>query len=123
MPEATEAFARLHPEVDVQTEFGSNDRVFEMTAEGEVDFGLVSFPKSTKQLQFIPWQQEPMRIGLLGRSIRWPATIEVSLAQLMGIEMIGFDRELDAATRNRSMFWPRLGSPSTCGWSSTMRIR
>ena len=39
MPEATEAFARLHPEVEVHTEFGSNDRVFEMTAEGEVDFG------------------------------------------------------------------------------------
>ena len=32
MPEATEAFARIHPEVEVQAEFGSNDRVFEMTS-------------------------------------------------------------------------------------------
>ena len=33
--EATEAFGRLHPEVDVQTELCTNDRVFEMTSEGE----------------------------------------------------------------------------------------
>ena len=62
MPEATEAFSRLHPGVEVKTEFGSNARVFEMTSGGEVDFGLVSFPRGTAQLQFIPWQQEPMRL-------------------------------------------------------------
>lgn len=93
MPEATAAFSRMHPEVDVHTEFGSNDRVFEMTTEGEVDFGLVSFPKSTKQLQSIPWQQEPMRI-VCSSGHPLAAQHEVSLTQLMGIEMIGFDREL-----------------------------
>jgi DNA-binding transcriptional LysR family regulator len=93
MPEATKAFARLHPEVDVKTEFGANDRVFEMTTEGEVDFGLVSFPRSTKQLQSILWQQEPMRLVC---SSDHPFAIhhEVSPSQLIGIEMIGFDRGL-----------------------------
>ena len=93
MPEATEAFARLHPEVDVKTEFGANDRVFEMTAEGEVDFGLVSFPRSTKQLQSILWQQEPMRL-VCSSEHPLASHHEVSLLQLMGIDMIGFDREL-----------------------------
>lgn len=93
MPEATEAFARLHPEVDVHAEFGSNDRIFEMTAEGEVDFGLVSFPRSTKRLQYIAWQQEPMRI-VCSSGHPLAAQHEVTLAQLMGIEMIGFDRRL-----------------------------
>ncbi len=93
MPEATEAFARLHPEVNVKTEFGSNDRVFEMTAGGEVDLGLVSFPRNTKQLRSIPWQQEPMRLVC---SAEHPLAThhEVALSQLMGIDMIGFDREL-----------------------------
>jgi DNA-binding transcriptional LysR family regulator len=93
MPEATDAFVRLHPEVNVKTEFGSNDRVFQMTTEGEVDFGLVSFPRSTKQLQFVLWQQEPMRLVC---SADHPLAIqhEVSLTQLMRIDMIGFDREL-----------------------------
>ena len=94
MPEATEAFSRLHPEVDVKTAFGSKDRVFQMTSDGEVDFGLVSYPRNTKQLQFVLWQQEPMRLVC---SCDHPLAIqnEVSLTQLMGIEMIGFDRRLE----------------------------
>ncbi len=90
MPEACDAFARLHPEVDVKMEFGSSQRVVEMTAEGEVDFGLVSFPKNTKQLQHVHWQQEPMRIVC---SAKHPLASqhEVSLSQLMGIEMVGFE--------------------------------
>ncbi|MGI9473227.1 MAG: LysR family transcriptional regulator [Rubripirellula sp.] len=90
MPEASEAFARLHPEVDVRTDFGSNDRVFEMTSEGEVDFGLVSFPKNTKDLQFVPWQQEPMRL-VCSSEHQLATQHEVTLSQLRGIEMVGFD--------------------------------
>lgn len=94
MPDATAAFERIHPEVDVKTEFGSNDRVFEMTSEGEVDFGLVSFPRNTKQLQSILWQREPLRLVC---SCEHPLAIhhEVSSSQLNGIEMIGFDRRLE----------------------------
>jgi DNA-binding transcriptional LysR family regulator len=93
MPEATDAFARLHPEVDVKMEFGSSQRVVEMVSEGEVDFGLVSFPKNTKQIQCVPWQQEPMRIIC---SSKHPLANqhEVTLSQLVGIEMVGFERSL-----------------------------
>ena len=93
MPEASEAFARLHPEVDVKTEFGTNDRVFEMTTEGEVDFALVSFPRSTKQLQYLLWQQEPMRI-VCSAEHSLAAQHEVTLSQLRRLDMIGFDRAL-----------------------------
>ncbi len=93
MPEATEAFSRLHPEVEVRTEFGSNDRVFEMTAAGEVDFGLVSFPRGSKDLQFVPWQQEPLRI-VCSSEHPLAAQHEISLGQLTGMQMIGFDRQL-----------------------------
>lgn len=93
MPEATEAFARLHPEVEVQTDFGPNDRVFEMTAAGEVDFGLVSFPRASKDLQFVPWQQEPLRL-VCSSEHPLAGENEVSISQLMGLPMIGFDRGL-----------------------------
>ncbi len=93
MPEATEAFARLHPEVDVKSEFGSNDRVFEMTVGGEVELGLVSFPRSTKELQHVLWQQEPMRLVCAAEH---PLADQhaVSMSQLKGISMIGFARGL-----------------------------
>jgi DNA-binding transcriptional LysR family regulator len=93
MPEATEAFARLHPEVEVKTQYGSSDRVVEMTAGGEVDFGLVSYPRNTKQLQFVPWQQEPVRL-VCSSAHPLANQNEVSLSQLNGMDMIGFDREL-----------------------------
>jgi DNA-binding transcriptional LysR family regulator len=93
MPEATDAFARLHPEVNVKMEFGSSQRVVEMVTEGEVDFGLVSFPHSTKQIQSVHWQQEPMRI-ICSSKHPLASQNEVTLSQLMGIEMVGFERTL-----------------------------
>ncbi|MAI31690.1 MAG: transcriptional regulator [Planctomycetaceae bacterium TMED240] len=93
MPDASEAFGRLHRDVEVRTEFGSNDRVFEMTAEGEVDFGLVSFPHSNKDIQFVLWQQEPMRL-VCSAEHRFAIHNEVSLSQLSGVKMISFDRGL-----------------------------
>lgn len=93
MPEATDEFARLHPEVDVRTEFGSSQRVVEMTIDGEVDFGLVSFPKSTNQIQYVLWQQEPMRLVCSDRH-RLASRTEVALSELQGIDMVGFDRSL-----------------------------
>jgi len=94
MPEATETFARMHPGVEVMTEFGSNARVFEMTAGGEVDFGLVSFPRGTSQLQFIPWQQEPMKL-VCASDHPWANRREIALIELSGIAMVGFARELE----------------------------
>tara|TARA_R110002049_G_scaffold72490_2_gene187040 strand:- start:15065 stop:16039 length:975 start_codon:yes stop_codon:yes gene_type:complete len=94
MPEATEEFARLHPGVEVRTEFGSSSRVFDMTAGGEVDFGLVSFPRRTSQLQYIPWQQEPMRLVCASDHSLADRT-EISISELSGMAMVGFDRDLE----------------------------
>lgn len=93
MPEATREFASLHPEVEVQTEFGTSQRVVELTAEGAVDFGLVSFPRSTKELQYVLWQQEPMRL-VCSHEHPFATRREVSLTDLRGIRMVGFDRSL-----------------------------
>jgi len=94
MPEATTEFRQLHPEVEVRTAIGSNDRVFEMVADGEADLGLVSYPRHTKLLHSVPWQQEPMRLVC---SAEHPLAVagEVTLADLSGLEMIGFDRQLE----------------------------
>lgn len=94
MPEATAEFRRLHPEVEVRTAIGSNSRVFELVSDGEADLGLVSYPRHTKLLHSVPWQQEPMRLVC---SAEHPLATagEVTLADLNGTEMIGFDRNLE----------------------------
>ncbi|NND98358.1 MAG: LysR family transcriptional regulator [Pirellulaceae bacterium] len=93
MPEATEAFHRMHPEVEIQTEFGANEKIFEMTADGDVDFGLVSFPKTTKQLQYVMWQQEPMRL-VCSPDHSFANRTDITLHDLQGTKMVGFAREL-----------------------------
>ena len=93
MPDATEAFSRMHPEVDVIPKFGTSEEIIELTAEGSVDFGLVSFPKTTKQLQYVMWQQEPMRLVCSPEHILANRT-DVTLADLNDMEMVGFERTL-----------------------------
>ena len=93
MPEATAEFGSLHPDVEVQTEFGSSQRVVELTAEGAVDFGLVSFPRETRDLQYVLWQREPMRL-VCSAEHPFASRNEVSVGDLNGIRMVGFDRSL-----------------------------
>ena len=93
MPDATDAFQRMHPEVDVIPKFGTSEEIIELTADGTVDFGLVSFPKTTKQLQYILWQQEPMRLVCSPQHLLANRT-DVTLADLNGTQMVGFDRNL-----------------------------
>ena len=64
-----------------------------MTSEGEVDFGLVSFPRNTKHLQYVAWQQEPMRI-VCSEEHPLASQYKVELSQLRQLEMICFDRSL-----------------------------
>lgn len=93
LPDATERFAAQHPDVEIQTIYGTSERVADLVRERRADVGLVSFSKNTRDTLTEPWQEEPMRIicsdrhPLAGRH-------EVSVADLSGIEMIGFDRSL-----------------------------
>jgi len=93
MPEATEAFGRLHSDVRVKTEFGSSQRVVEMVLDGSVDFGLVSFPRATKQLGTIAWQNEPMRL-VCSADHPLASETEITASRLQGMTMVGFDRGL-----------------------------
>lgn len=93
MPEAAAAFEKVHPEVRVRTEFGSSQKVVEMVLDNEVDFGLVSFPRATKQLGTIPWLSEPMRL-VCSADHPLAAETEIPASRLQGIEMVGFDRAL-----------------------------
>ena len=93
MPDAMEAFTRMHPEVDVLPKFGTSEEIIELTADGTVDVGLVSFPKTTKQLQYVPWQQEPMRLVCSPEHPLANRT-DVTLTDLHNMKMVGFDLDL-----------------------------
>ncbi|MCA9135740.1 MAG: LysR family transcriptional regulator [Planctomycetales bacterium] len=94
MPEAKEEFARLHPGVDVRITYGQNEAVIENVINGNAEIGLVSFPKSTKQIIAVPWQKEPVRLVCAAGHPLANQT-EAELSDLDSLEMVGFDRSLE----------------------------
>jgi DNA-binding transcriptional LysR family regulator len=94
MPEAKEEFARLYPDVDVRVDYGRNESVLDDVTSGRADLGLVSFPRSNKQIIAVPWQKEPMRL-VCSPKHRLAKRTEVTASDLDGIEMVGFDRSLE----------------------------
>ncbi|MCO8120940.1 LysR family transcriptional regulator [Stieleria sp. TO1_6] len=93
LPDANEEFSRLYPEVDVRVGYGRNEAVIDDVINGRAEIGLVSFPKSTKQIIAVPWQKEPMRL-VCSANHRLAARNEADLADLDGIEMVGFEKSL-----------------------------
>jgi DNA-binding transcriptional LysR family regulator len=94
MPEAKEEFRRLYPDVDVRISYGQNETVIDDLVKGRAELGLVSFPKSTKQIIAVPWQKEPIRLVCSANHPLSKRT-EATLKDLDGIEMVGFDRSLE----------------------------
>ncbi len=48
------------PKAQVHIEYLHPDRVYEKVLEGTADFGLVSFPKKSRDLSALPWREEEM---------------------------------------------------------------
>lgn len=94
MPEAKEEFARLYPGIDVRISYGQNEAVIENVVSGRAEIGLVSFPKSTKQIIAVPWQKEPVRLVCAAGHPLAKQT-EAELSDLDSMEMVGFDRSLE----------------------------
>lgn len=94
MPEAKEEFGRRYPDVDVRIGYGRNEAVIEDVLAGRAELGLVSFPRSSKEIIAVPWQKEPVRLVCSAKH-RLASKNEAELHDLDGIEMVGFDSSLE----------------------------
>src|SRR5262245_18363041 len=60
MGQHIERFAQLHPNAHIHIEYLHPDRVYEQVHNGTADFGLVSFPRKSRELVALPWRDEAM---------------------------------------------------------------
>ncbi len=60
LPDIKRAVSRHYPQAEVRFQFGHPDEVYRLVEQGMADFGLVSYPKSSKSLTAIPWREERM---------------------------------------------------------------
>lgn len=89
-----QSFLKLHPKANVRVQYQHPDRVYELVESDQVDFGLVSFPKSTRAIKATPWREEPMVLvcapqhPLAGKE-------KISLTDLQDLEMVAFESDLE----------------------------
>lgn len=60
LPDVKRSVSRNYPRAEVRFQFGHPDEVYRLVDQSLVDFGLVSYPKSSKSLTAIPWREERM---------------------------------------------------------------
>lgn len=93
MGQYVERFTAQHPGARVQLEYLHPDRVAEKVQDGTADFGLVSFPKATREIDALPWREEDMILACPpGHPLAGERTVRPE--QLSGQKYIGFDRGL-----------------------------
>jgi DNA-binding transcriptional LysR family regulator len=86
-------FMEEHPRAEVEIEYLHPDKVYERVTNDEVDFGIVSFPQHRKELQVIPWREEPMVVVCDPRH-RFARRKSMSPSQLSEERFVAFDSNL-----------------------------
>ncbi|MEL6107685.1 MAG: LysR family transcriptional regulator [Planctomycetota bacterium] len=94
LPDAQQEFAARFPEVEVRVDYGRNEAVVEQVLNERAEIGLVSFPRTTKEVAAVPWQNEPLRLVCSPKNPIARKT-EATLEDLHGTEMVGFDDSLE----------------------------
>lgn len=107
MKQFVQGFKERFPRAQVHLEYHQPDSVYERVKNGEVDIGLVSYPRKSRSLTTIPWREEVM---VLVASPDHPLAQlnKVSLAQLEGHELVAFSQGL-AIRRETDRLLARAG--------------
>ena len=87
-------YSQLYPWVQVKIDYLNPDRVYESVLNDQVDIGIVSFPRSRRDLEVIPWQEENMVLACYPTH-RLARKKRAALSQLANEPFIGFDKNLD----------------------------
>jgi len=93
MGQLIERFQAHQPRARVRIDYLHPDRVYERVLEGIADFGLVSFPRTGRQLVILPWREEEMVLACPPEH-RLARNLAFRPAELNGEKYVGFDKGL-----------------------------
>ncbi len=87
-------FLRDYPKANVRVQYQHPRRVYELVESDQVDLGLVSYPRSSRTIKATVWREEPM-VLVCAPSHPLAQREQVRLEDLRGVELIGFDSDLE----------------------------
>jgi DNA-binding transcriptional LysR family regulator len=93
MNQLVQQFLQRHPRANVRLQYEHPGRVCELVESEACDLGLVSFPKSTRNLAATLWREEPM-VLVCSPQHRLSGREGVDWRQLDGERLVGFDPDL-----------------------------
>ena len=93
MSRHVQEFTSRHPRANVRLEYLHPERVLESVERGDADIGIVSYPRSTRTIEAEPWREEPIVLACAPAN-PFAGRVQVSLAELHGQRMVGFDQDL-----------------------------
>jgi len=86
-------FSTNYPNAQVRLDYLHPDRVYEVVENGDVDFGLVSYPEESRTLASIPWREESL-VVVCHPEHRLASRRSVSLSDLAGEPFVAFEAGL-----------------------------
>lgn len=86
-------FSRIYPKAAVRLAYLHPDRVYEQVLNGEVDLGLVSYPKERPGLTVQAWRQDPMMV-VCPRKHPLAKRRVLTARDLDGEDFVAFDESL-----------------------------
>jgi DNA-binding transcriptional LysR family regulator len=89
-----QSFLSRYPQANVRVEYQHPERVYELVESDQTDFGLVSYPRSSRTIKCIPWREEAMALVCAPRH-PLATYSSVALSDLEGVRMVGFDDNLE----------------------------
>jgi DNA-binding transcriptional LysR family regulator len=87
-------FLRDYPKANVRVQYQHPRRVYELVESDQVDLGLVSYPRSSRAIKATVWREESM-VLVCAPSHPLAERERVRLEDLRGVELIGFDSDLE----------------------------
>lgn len=93
MSQFVQQFSAANHGARVQVEYLHPDRVYQSVLDEVVDFGIVSYPRTRKELTVVPWREEAMVLAC-PPGHRLSQQKKVSAVQIAGEKFVGFERGL-----------------------------
>ena len=93
MDQFVKDFLQRNPKANVRLSYQHPSRVYELVENDQVDVGLVSYPKSSRNILAIPWRDEPM-VFVCSTDHPLAAHKTIQLSDLEGLDIVAFDQHL-----------------------------
>jgi len=94
MTRYTRRFAELHPDSEVRIQYAHPQVVYERVLSEQCDLGLISFPRSMRELDCDPWRKEQM-VVICSPTHAFASAARLKAERLDGENFVAFDNGLD----------------------------